>query len=178
MPPTEWQGVGPGGNSGGIVPPGEQLRKFGIGVFSHGDEGDEKAAAKIVRLIHRSARVARPYFDWRAEQAANGSNINVINRSGELFSRLDFYLDLHESRRKEAKKRAAERIEKPIKHGVLVEFPAFNLRKEALWFGVSAIESFFSWTEHVFIHIAILNGGYSTAADVAKLAKADWGDKL
>jgi len=49
---------------------------------------------------------------------------------------------------------------------------------EARWFAQGAIESFFCWTEHVFIHIAILHGNCSTGEDVENLAKAQWNEKF
>lgn len=52
------------------------------------------------------------------------------------------------------------------------------MRCEARWLGLSAVEAFFSWTEHVFIHIAILNGVCTTGRDVSDLASADWADKF
>ncbi len=39
------------------------------------------------------------------------------------------------------------------------------------------MENFFSWTEHVFIHIAILNGKISTGNEVAKLSVDNWSNK-
>ena len=38
--------------------------------------------------------------------------------------------------------------------------------------------SFFSWTEHVFIHVAILTGKLKTGADVARVAASEWADKF
>jgi hypothetical protein len=74
---------------------------------------------------------------------------------------------------------AAERVEADQGKGRRsVRYPAAWLRREARWFALSAIESFFSWTEHVFIHIAILQGSCLTGEDVANLAKADWAEKF
>lgn len=51
------------------------------------------------------------------------------------------------------------------------------MKREARHFALAAIEGFFSWTEHVFIHIAILRGLCSTGEEVAALVKAGWGEK-
>ena len=40
------------------------------------------------------------------------------------------------------------------------------------------MEAFFSWTEHVFIHIAVLRGACTTGREVSQLASADWSTKL
>lgn len=56
--------------------------------------------------------------------------------------------------------------------------PALALRKRAEWLALSAIDSFFSWTEHVFIHCAILNGKAITGEDVADLADNEWANKF
>ena len=152
-------------------------RKFGVGVFAASLPEDEPTAAQIVTRIHKAVKAARPYFDWHAQQAAADSKLNVVNRAPELFARLEFYLGLYDARRAEAEARADEAIKTPTKHGSILTIPAHNLRREARWFALSAIECFFSWTEHVFIHIAILNGRCATGDDVARLARAEWGEK-
>jgi len=154
-------------------------RKFGLGVFAANLPGDEPAAAEIVRLIHKAAKAARPYFEWRAEQAAKASQLNVANRSQQLFERLEFYLGLYDARREEAENMRREHVETDLGEGRrIISFPATGLRREAQWFALSAIESFFSWTEHVFIHIVILQGKCSTGEEVAELAKSEWGSKF
>ena len=40
------------------------------------------------------------------------------------------------------------------------------------------MEAFFAWTEHVFIHLAILQGRTTSAQRVAEMAEADWGTKF
>jgi hypothetical protein len=49
---------------------------------------------------------------------------------------------------------------------------------EAEWIALSAVEAFFSWTEHVLIHMAILMGRIVTAKDIADLAETDWSAKF
>ncbi len=153
-------------------------RKFGLGVFAASLPEDEPAAAAIVACIQKAVKAARPYFEWRAQQAAKDSELNVVNRTTELFARLEFYFGLYDARRTEAEARADERVETSTKHGSVITMPAIGLRREARWLALSAIESFFSWTEHVFIHIAILNGRCETGDDVARLAGAEWSVKF
>ena len=43
---------------------------------------------------------------------------------------------------------------------------------------MAAIDAFFSWTEHIFIHIAILNSSITTAEDFAALSGAEWNVKF
>jgi len=122
--------------------------------------------------------VAGPYFDWLAEQAALDSKLNVHNRAADLFERYTFFLENYEIKRAEAERRADEKIKTEFEHGYSVTFPAQELRREAKWLALSTIESFFSWTEHVFILIAILQGTCVTGADVAQLAESNWETKF
>jgi hypothetical protein len=55
--------------------------------------------------------------------------------------------------------------------------PYHELKKQEKWIGQSVIENFFSWTEHIFIHIAILNQKLTTGKDVADLSNSDWACK-
>jgi hypothetical protein len=43
---------------------------------------------------------------------------------------------------------------------------------------MAAIDAFFSWTEHIFIHLAVLTGRIRSAQDVASLAEANWATKF
>lgn len=57
-------------------------------------------------------------------------------------------------------------------------FTSHNKKEEANWLAISAIEAFFSWTEHVLIHVAILGGAVNSAREVADLAADDWPKKF
>jgi hypothetical protein len=157
-------------------------RKFGVGVFAHDPDTEEDAARKIVNYIKKAVRAARPFFDWLAEQAVDASALNVINNSSALYSRFSYFRDAYLRKAQEAKDRKDERI---IKEGetssgkwTSISFPAMQLQAEARWLALAAIEAFFSWTEHVFIHIAILSGALKTGKEVARFAEADWSAKF
>lgn len=154
-------------------------RKFGLGIFAGALPDDEADAKEIALRIQRGVKAATPYFVWRAEEAARASHLNVVNRTAELFQRFEFFAKLHAERIDEAERRKDERSE--TQHSPTswsYHFPAYNLRQEAGHFAVSTIESFFSWTEHVFILIAILQGTCVTGEGVRQLARAEWGTKF
>jgi hypothetical protein len=159
-------------------------RKFGVGVFAHEPEKEEEAARDIVMRIQRAVKTAVRFFDWLARQAVETSAVNVVNNSSSLFDRYKYLRDACRAKTEEAEMRKDERVVEEggteSKAGMWrsVSFPAFRLRMEADWLAMSAIEAFFSWTEHVFIHIAILTGRARTAADVASLAESNWRDKF
>ncbi|MBL1353556.1 MAG: hypothetical protein COA61_009570 [Zetaproteobacteria bacterium] len=56
--------------------------------------------------------------------------------------------------------------------------PYFELKMESEWLALSAIEAFYGFTKHVFIHAAILKGHLLTGEDVANLADKDWASKF
>lgn len=123
--------------------------------------------------------MARPYFEWLAQEAAKESKLNVKNHHRRLFEKLQYFLERYKEISREAKERAEERI--VTKHeggGTSIRMPAFELGKNAEWLALSAIDSFFSWTEHVFIHCAILKAKAITGEDVADLADNEWANKF
>ncbi len=146
-------------------------RKMGLGVFSSYGNDSEAAAGEVVRLVKRGAKVAQPYFDWRAQDAVMTSQVNVRNRSNQLHERFQFLLDLYEAKRTEA-----EAAFKVSSSGFT--WPDYGVRRQVEWLALSVIESFFSWTEHVFIHFAILQGKCTTGDDIRKLAGDEWGPKF
>jgi hypothetical protein len=158
-------------------------RKMGLGIFSTASAEDEIVAEQIVQAVNRGVKVAAPFFDHLAGEAVNGSRLNVTNNSVWLFHRYEYLRGQFRQKAASAEVRKDE-IEKTehisasgIK-SVLYSFPAFELKKEAAWLGIAAIDAFFSWTEHVLIHIAILQGTLKTGEDVANLAAAEWSEKV
>jgi hypothetical protein len=159
-----------------------EYRKFGVGIFVPDADAHEEQAREIVILIQKGARSAEPYFSWLAEQAVAESKLNVMNRSEDLFARFNFLLAEYQNKWAEAVARKDEHhVERKEENGATVTIgssPAYELRKHAEWLGLSAIEAFFSWTEHVFIHLAILTGKITTGSEVDEMVDADWASKF
>jgi hypothetical protein len=158
-------------------------RKLGLGIFSMATAEDELVAEQIVRAVARGVITASPFFDHLASEAVHGSRLNVRNNSAWLFSRYEYLRNQFREKAAsaEARKGEVEKTEEILPNGTRVgsfSFPAFALRQEAGWLGIAAIEAFFSWTEHVLIHIAILQGKLKTAEEVADLAAAEWSEKV
>ncbi len=150
-------------------------RKMGLGIFSSGDANSEAAAEEVVRLIRKGLRVARPYLDWCADKAVKDSNVTIINRSVDLSDRFEFLLEEYRSKLTEAESKARQpEITAGAGGSVKIRFPDYRLLREANWLALSAIESFFSWTEHVFILLAVMQGKCITGECVKDLAGADW----
>jgi hypothetical protein len=143
-------------------------RKMGLGIFSAAMPQDETAAEEIVQAITRGVKVAMPYFNDIATRALQLSKVNVHNRSRWLFEKYHWFRDQFLSRLT-----AIDAIDYSLEHPP----SPFGLRKEAEWLGVAAIEAFFSWSEHVLVHIAILTGKVTTGEEVEDLAWKSWTDK-
>ena len=137
-------------------------RKFGLGLFAADPETQEGDATAVVDLIRKAMKSARPYFEHLANEAAEGSRLNLTNHSRALYDRFLFLRKIFHEKQEEAALRKDERVvEKGVtENGVIRSesflMPIFELRREARWLGLAAVEAFFSWTEHVFIHIAVL----------------------
>lgn len=158
-------------------------RKFGLGIFIK-DANDEAAAEKAAKRIHAGVKAAQPYFEALADAAAKGSALNVENNARELFERFTYFADRYTEKSAEAQARKEERVvtEMPKREGVssafTVSFPSYQLLREARWHATAAIEAFYSWTEHVFILVAILQGKVATGEDVANTAGTEWKEKF
>lgn len=158
-------------------------RKMGLGVFSKTTDESEQVAASIVDSIRRGVRVAAPFFDHLAAEAVEQSHLNVRNNSAWLFTRYEYLRDQFREKAAaaEARKGEVEKTEETLPDGTTTtsySLPAFGLSREASWLGIAAIEAFFSWTEHVLTHIAILQGKLKTGEEVADLAAAEWTEKV
>ena len=159
-------------------------RKLGLGLFASDPEAKEDDAATIVHLIRKAVEAAQPYFEHLANEAAEGSRLNLRNHSRTLYDRYIFFREAFREKQEELEKHKDELIvEKGVSENGIDKWqsfrmPVFELRREAGWLGLAAVEAFFSWTEHVFIHIAVLRGACTTGREVRKLANADWSAKI
>jgi hypothetical protein len=160
-----------------------EYRKFGVGIFAPDPVEEEAEAREIVEHIKAAVKAAQPFFDWLADQAVAASAVNIVNNSDALFARFQYLRDAHSVKINEAYLRKDERhVEKhESESGVTwetISFPASRLYIEADWLAMAAIDAFFSWTEHIFIHLAILAGKITSAQEVASLAQANWATKF
>ena len=159
-------------------------RKFGLGLFASDPETQEGDATAVVDLIRKAMKAARPYFEHLANEAAEGSSLNLKNHSRALYDRFAFLRKIFREKQQEAELRKDERVvEKGVTEDEMIRWESFvmpfsELRREARWLGLAAVEAFFSWTEHVFIHIAVLRGAWTTGREVSQLVNDDWAAKL
>jgi hypothetical protein len=162
-------------------------RKFGVGVFCKNPDAQKAQAKRIVSLISKGVKVADPFFRSLADDAVRQSRVNVKNNSSSLFQRYEYLRDKFRKAWTEATARRGEvethtradqisGISNPVKV-TEYSFPAFKLMQEARWIGIAAIDAFFAWTEHVFIHLAIIQGRVTTGDEVTGLIGAEWQEK-
>lgn len=157
-------------------------RKFGLGLFVDDPVSKEQPATQIVALIKRGIKIAEPYYEWRAKKAMQTSEVNVTNNGPWLFSRYEYLRDLYRDKSAEAESRRDEWYAATSYDGTgsttTTTRPYYKLKNKAAWLALAAIDAFFSWTEQVFIHLAILHGRISTGQQVADLASEDWDVKF
>lgn len=145
-----------------------EYRKFGLGIFAKNAVDQEAECQQIALLIKKGVKAAKSFFEKMAEDAVAQSKLNVVNNARLLFERFNFLLDEYNKLNEKAKGQK----DKAGKGNLY-----YQTKRKADWLAISLIEAFFSWTEHVFIHIGILNGNIRTGEGVAKLASAGWADK-
>jgi len=157
-------------------------RKMGVGVFTTDASTKEQEAERIVSLIKRGVSVSESFFEWLALEAIRNSKLNVTNTAASLFARYEYLKARYEAAEKEASERKDERrvrVEQKSDHTVTTsESPWYELKQGARWLALATIDAFFSWTEHIFVHLAILLGHATTGQQVSDLAEANWHTKF
>ena len=136
----------------------------------------------IVEAIKKAVSVAAPYFQWRAQQAIATSDLNVVNTNSDLFERYEHFRDQFNAQVVESKELASSAKdrgrESPGSFNVELISSWLSVNKQVNWYALAAIEAFFSWTEHAFIHLAILQGKLTVGTQVAELAEDNWNAKF
>ena len=147
-------------------------RKFGVGAFCEAHLPKE-ILSHIQRRINTSAKMARPFLDWIASQAIDSSLVNVYNKGLLLFSRYTYLKKLFTESRALVKNEIS--LEEIKLHPYMLYW---HNKYTSEWLASASIDSFFSWTEHVFILIAILSGKITTAGAVSQSAISSWPAKF
>lgn len=159
-------------------------RKLGLGVFAKTTDESEATAAAIVEAVRRGVGAARPFFDHLAAKAVSKSRLNVTNNCAWLFSRYTYLREQYRAKAATVKDTSLYAIDEIVTtnpDGTIVRSfsaPRFSDIQEARWLGIAVIDAFFSWTEHVLIHVGILLGNVTTGEDVARLADGEWSEKV
>ena len=159
-----------------------EYRKFGVGVFVHDLDTEEEIAREIVNKINSAVKSIGPYYDFLAGESVKKSEFNIINNNRSLFERFDFLLKLY---KKEFNKyiRFKDFIQFAPKEAT-ISTPSsyidksFRYRQRANWLAISCIEAFFSWTEHLFIHLTVVAQNVSDGEYITRLIDAEWKDKF
>lgn len=157
-------------------------RKLGLGVFSSKPDEVEKLANELVTKIKSAVKVARPFFDQIAEEGVNNSELNVTNHNRSLFERYEYLNNLyHQEFKLYEEKKDKQEVEKGTNEiGEYTSYKNLGLQhyKNANHLAISAIDAFFSWTEHLFVHLAIIHEGTHDGQVITKLIGAEWKTKF
>jgi hypothetical protein len=108
-------------------------RKLGLGLFALSPKEKEEQAERIVNLIWRGVKYAKPYFTWRADRASKTSKLNVTNNSTWLYERYKFLRDGFRQKTMEAEARRNERNITKSSDGTTTtyHFPSWKIKQEA-----------------------------------------------
>lgn len=153
-----------------------EYRKFGVGIFMQ-NESDEEVSQEIVRKISGAVKSIRPYYGYLAEQAVDRSEFNIINNNKQLFERFEYLLELYNKeyeRLQEGSKRIGKKGSETVFSERLIELINIEYIEKSNWLAISCIEAFFSWTEHLFIHLAIIGSKIKEGKEVVQLIEKEW----
>ncbi len=154
-----------------------EYRKSGCDIFTTNVINQVSKARDIADLIQKGIKKAEPFFYRLAEEKFKESEVNVVNRSNLLFERYKFFLTEYWNIEQDLKDREKEYY--LSQDGIVIAYNASIKRTigAVKWLALATIDAFFSWSEHVFIHLAILNQVITTAEEVNQLAGDNWGSK-
>ncbi|NLO72258.1 MAG: hypothetical protein GX102_15210 [Porphyromonadaceae bacterium] len=159
-----------------------EYRKLGVGVFVQDKSKDENEAEEIVKKINGAIKSIRPFYDHLAEEAVKKSEFNIVNNNKRLYDRFQYLNSLYKKERKKYLKNK-DKIKtetKDFEYGKSTSYTNLGLqyRQNSNWIAISCIEAFFSWTEHLFIHLAVVAESMSNGEDVTTLIEGEWKTKF
>lgn len=156
-----------------------EYRKFGIGIFVNEIEKDQVEANEIVNKIIRAVKAVKLYYNYVAGEGVKKSEINVNNFNFDLLERFNYLKDSYKNQySKYEKNKGKTKTENLTNGGKIVSRLDYKFLKNSNHLAISTIEAFFSWTEHLFIHISIIAQNISDGEQISKLIEAEWKTKF
>lgn len=156
-----------------------EYRKFGIGIFVNEIEKDQVEANEIVNKIIRAVKAVKLYYNYVAEEGVKKTEINVNNFNFDLLERFNYLKDSYKNQySKYEKNKGKTKTENLTNGGKIVSRLDYKFLKNSNHLAISTIEAFFSWTEHLFIHISIITQNISDGEKISKLIEAEWKTKF
>lgn len=156
-------------------------RKLGFGIFYEDSSTGENYSHEIFKIVNKAIKSATLFYKFIASEAVNKSELNVKNQCKSLFDRFKYFHELYDEKLKKYNdlKDSVEKKEEKVNGGILTRYiyPSKQIYKEAEWLLISTIEAFFSWSEHTFIHLAIISREISNGDEISKLATTEWQEK-
>lgn len=159
-----------------------EYRKSGVGIFIQGGTEDEQQAMEICQRINRTVSKVKIFYDYLAEKGIQDSKLNITNNCADLFARFQYLIEMY--REHQLKVKEIKGVFDPSRGISKATFDSFHIeesykaQRKKNWMAISGIEAFFSWTEHLFIHLGILGGRLLAGNDIARLIGAEWKDKF
>lgn len=154
-----------------------EYRKFGVGVFVQNKEIDENYAEEITKKINGAVKSIRPYYDYIAELAVKKSNFNIVNNNQALYNRFSYFLSLYKREYdKYLENNDITNVKMKTKYNEMTSCHdlGFSFKQKANWIAISCIEAFYSWTEHLFIHLAVVGQNVSDGETISDLIGSEW----
>ena len=105
-----------------------------------------------------------------------------MNNNQRLYDRFQYLLTLYKKERVKYRKNKnnVKTVSKVFKHGSMTS--SINLGSQyyqnANYIAISCIEAFFSWTEHLFVHLAVVAENMASGVDITTLIEAEWKTKF
>jgi len=153
--------------------------KFGMSIeFGEGGDG-----AAVYKALRKGMRATKPYYLWRAEQASNTSNLNLLSKCPKLWEKYEYLksqsIDLmgkFEDNKEIFVTENGYDDEGKFRWSTTT-WPAYEYKRQSIWLHEAAVDAFFAWCEQSLVHIAVLMGRLTNGREIAQLLHQEFGEK-
>lgn len=158
---------------------GVNYQKFGMRII-YSEGGDPEA---VYNTLKRGMKAARPYYLWRAEQASETDNLNLVSKCTALWGK---YIFLQEQSKKLLEEAENQKEVTVVENSynedgsfawALYKQPAYEFLEQGRWMHEAAVDAFFAWSEQALVHVAVLLGKLANGKDIVGLLKGEFAPK-
>ena len=149
-------------------------QKFGMRIIcSKGGDGEV-----LYNTLVKGMGAAKPYFEWRADQASMSSDLNLESKCRKLWCKYQYFRgqsEILQNKLKQTENKAEiVKVGKGTTYSYLVSCNSLN---QGMWMHEAAVDAFFAWCEQALVHIAILMGKLTSGEEIITLLKGEFRQK-
>lgn len=150
--------------------------KFGMRIATT-ENSSSQLVDELIEVLHRAFPVADQVLQPFVDAQVMAGNVTIPNQHHKFHNRYEFFR--YEARKAfDSTRPPLVRDPSKLADGTAQTVDVFKPEREGFFFGSAAIDSYFSWLEHILVLILPFVGYDPSSDNLVEFIRGSWSDKL